>query len=209
VTFTNTVTLPATSALLPAGIPRAALTQDDLKAYPISITDARVHDALHTVLPGTSATDDLGIKPGPGTTSTFGTNAPCLQTYDVKAAGSTTLYARWPNVPIPAEYVDGQTVQIQVRAKMTTTVADTACTVDLAVHEIGTDGSVGADICATAAQDMNSATEATYTFNITPTNLAAGDLLDVRLAVAPNDGATGTAVYATILWLKLLCDVKG
>jgi hypothetical protein len=209
VTFTNTVTLPSLASQLPTGIPRAALTQDDLKLYPIPLTDARVHDAIGTLLPATSATDDLGLKMGKATATTFGTDAPIIQTYDVKAAGSTTLYARFPNVRVPAEYVDGQTLVIQIRAAMVTTVAGVACTIDVAAHEIADDGSVGADICATAAQDMNSLTPATYTFTLTPTNLASGDLIDLRVAIAPNDAATATAVYGAIFWIKIACDVKG
>lgn len=208
-TFSNTVTLPSSSSQLPAGIPRAALTQDDLKTYPIRLTDARVHDAIGTLLPATSASDDLGLKMGKATATTFGTDAPILQTYDVKAANSVTLYARFPNVPIPAEYVDGETVVLQLRCAMVTTVAGVSATVDVAAHEIGDDGTVGADICATSAQDINSLTPATKTFTLTPTNLAAGDLLDIRVAIATNDAATGTAVYAAIFWIKLACDVKG
>jgi hypothetical protein len=207
-TFTNTVTLPSLVAQLPAGIPRAALTQDDLKAYPILPHQWRIHNAIGTGLPTPSASDDLGIYPGPAALATFGTHAPVIQSYDVKAANSVTMYAR-TFFEIPPEYVAGQTVEIQARCQMTTAVAGTSAVVDFEAHEIGDDGTVGADIVATAQQDINSLTPATKTFTITPTNLTAGDMLDIRMMVTTVDAAGGTAVFATILWVKVCCDVKG
>ena len=39
--------------------------------------------------------------------------------------------------------------------------------------------------------------------------VAAGDVLDVRIAIAVNDAATATAVTPTIAGIDLLCDIKG
>ena len=61
--------------LLPAP-PRSALAQENNAVYPLQATDWRVWNAFHTVLPGTPASDDLGLIGG-----TFGTGVPSIQTW--------------------------------------------------------------------------------------------------------------------------------
>ena len=112
-----------------AAIARNKLAQDNLKPYVVNLSDARVHDAIQTVLPGTAAADDLGFDGG-----TFATSSPHLTAGDLKAAGATTRYARF-QIPLPAEYVDGETVNLRIHAGMQTTVADTSCTVDVECYE--------------------------------------------------------------------------
>jgi hypothetical protein len=189
-------------ALVP-GLARSNLDQDDLSPFPVPFTDFRVHDALQTVLPGTSASDDLGLYGG-----TFGTSQPLIRTYDVKAAGSLNLYAR-ALVRLPAEYQAAETVKLRLKAGMVTTVADTACTVDVEAYKVGKDNSLGADICATSATTMNSLTFADKDFTITASTLSPGDVLDVRVKIAVNDAATVTAVIAAIGGIDLLADIKG
>jgi hypothetical protein len=53
------------------------------QSFPIPLTDFRVWDAMQTPLPGTPATDDLGLVGG-----TFGTATPTLRTQDLKTAGA-------------------------------------------------------------------------------------------------------------------------
>ena len=87
---------------------RGKITQTVLAKYPISLFSFRVHNDIESDLGGTPAADDLGIKG-----DTFGTNGPYLSAGDLKSAGATTRYARtmfW----LPAEYEDGQTVQISM-----------------------------------------------------------------------------------------------
>lgn len=188
--------------LIPA-VARTSLAQDDLKVYPVPFTSLRVHDALQTVLPGTSASDDLGLYGG-----TFGTSQPLVRTYDVKAAGAVTLYAR-TQIRLPAEYQAGETVQIRLGAGMVTTVAGVTATADVEAYRVGGDNSLGSDLCATSAQSINSLTFANKSFTITASTLGPGDVLDVRLTVAVNDAATATAVIAALASIDLLCDVKG
>lgn len=182
---------------------RADLTQENLAAYPIPLTEFSTWDALATNLPAAAGNDDLGLVTG-----TLGTDSPTLQAGDLKAAGATTRYARC-QVPLPPEYVAGETVQLRVSCGMKTTAADTSCTIDVQAYETDREGAVGSDLCATAAQDMNDTAFADQDFTITATGLAPGDLLDIRLAIACNDGATGTAVIPTIGQVELLCDIKG
>jgi hypothetical protein len=152
----------------------------------------------------TAANDDLGIVMG-----TFGTNCVTVQAGDVKATNSTR-YAL-AHVWLPDYYDAGQTVTLRFLAGMQTTVADTTCTIDAVVYEVDDDGTPTADgdICATAAQSINSLTAANKDFTITPTNLVAGDILEIRVAIAYNDGATVTAVTPTIYKAALLFDARG
>lgn len=184
-------------------ISRSGLEQDSAKVYPIPLTRFRTHDAMQTNLPGTAAADDLGL-----TTGTLGTDSPKLTTGDLKAAGATTRYARC-QVALPPEYVDGETVTLRVSAGMETTVADNTATLDAQVYKVDREGGVGSDLCGTAAQNINSLTFGDQDFSITATGLSAGDLLDIRLALAVNDAASGTDVIGTIGQVELLCDIKG
>lgn len=186
-----------------AGLTRSELQQEDLAEYAVPLTDCRVWDALQTNLPGTSAADDLGLIGG-----TFGAASPSLQTYDVKAAGAVTLRCRL-QMRLPVEYQAGETVRIRLHAGMKTTVADTTCTVDVEAYKSDKEAGIGSDLVTDAAQSINSLTFADKDFNLTPTALEPGDVLDVRLSIACNDAATATAVIGCIGGITLACDIKG
>ena len=162
-------------------VPRAGLLQENLAVYPVPWTAFRVWDAFQTNLPGTPATDDLGLVGG-----TFGTDPPSLQTEDLKAAGATNNYARFV-VALPPEYVAGESVQVRCSAAMLTTVADTSATLDVVAYESDREIGISADLVTTSATSINSLTWANYSFSLTSTNLAPGDLLDVRLQTAVNE----------------------
>lgn len=176
-------------------------SQQALAVHAIPLTDMRVWDALQTILPAAGANDDLGLVTG-----TLGTHAPKLSTGDVKAAGCTR-YAAFL-LALPPEYDDGETLQVRVHAGMETTIADDSATVDVECYKSDRDGTSGADICATAAQSINSLTFSDKDFTITPTGLSAGDLLLIRLAITIVDGSTGTAVIGVIGDVQILADTK-
>ena len=204
----ESMTVPADSVVnasvsSDAAIARSKLAQDVLKPYTIPLTDMRTHDAFQTVLPGTSSSNDLALVGG-----TFGTNAPNLQTADLKNAGATSNYARFV-CTLPAEYDAGQTIVLRVTAGMLTTVASASSTIDVECYRSDEDNTVSADLCATSAASCNSLTFANLDFTITATDRVAGDILDIRLTSAVNDSATGTAVIACISAVKLMVDVKG
>jgi hypothetical protein len=186
-----------------ADIARSKLGQDTEAVYVIPFYLMRVHDAIQTVLPSPSATDDLGFP----ATQTLGTVSPLLETHDLKQT-TTTCYARF-SFQLPAEYDNGQTVKCRIRCGMKTTVSDDTATIDLEVYEADRDGGAGADICATAAQDMNNLANADKEFTITATDLISGDVLDCRIAVAVVDAATGTAVIGEVLEVAFLLDIRG
>lgn len=183
-------------------VARSSLTQDDLEPYTVPLNELRVHDDFDAFLPETAATDDLGFIEG-----TFGTSAPTVQSADF-GGSSPTAYARFQFV-LPPEYVDGQTITLSVRAGMLTTVADTSATLDCECYVLDGDGSVGSDICATAAQDINSLTIAAKTFTITPTSRAPGDTLDIRLTFAAVDSGDAGVMKGVISSVQMLLDIKG
>ena len=200
-TVTDAITVPEGG--ISAQTRSTVLKQTDNAIFPIPLAGLRVWDAYGTNLPATAAADDLGLIGG-----TFGTAPPLVQAGDVKALGATTRYAR-VQVIIPECYVSAETVTINISAGMKTTVADTTCTVDVEAYRVDKISGISSDLCATAATTINSLTFATKTFVITAASLAAGDVLDVRIAIISNDAATLTAVTPTIAALDLVCDIKG
>ena len=183
---------------------RSSILKQDVNAiFPIDLTSLRVWDAYHTVLPGTAATDDLALVGG-----TFATAPPTVSAGDLQAAGATTRYARF-QFKLPECYDAGETVTLRLSAGMVTTIADTSCTIDVQAYKLDKITGIGADLCATAAIDMNSLVFANKEFTITPGSLVAGDTFDVRVAIACTDAATGTAVTPTIAAIDLMCDIKG
>lgn len=190
-----------TGAISP-GLPRSSFQQEDLAIYPVPFENLRVWDAYQTTLPGTAATDDLGLVGG-----TFGTASQTVRSRDLKAT-TGSAYAR-VRIPLPVEYVAAQTVRIRLSAGMITTVSDTSAVLDIEAYKVDRDGGISADLCATVAQSINSLTFAEKDFDITATTLTPGDVLDVRVTITVVDGATATAVIGAFGALDLLADVKG
>lgn len=189
-------------SLTPTRARSALLDQVDLSVFAIPWTAWRIWDNVVAPLGATAVSDDDLIMIG----GTFGTDPPCIQTGDLKGV-TKTRYAR-AQVVLPWEYVAGQTVTIRFHAGMVTTVAGTSCTLDLVCYESDEELGLSADICTTAATTINSLTFADVDFTITPTSLAAGSLLDMQVAIAVTDAATGTPVIGCIGAAKLLCDVR-
>ncbi len=180
------------------------LAMSDLECFTIPMTWWRVWDAMQTNLPGTPANDDLGLVGG-----TFGTNHASLQTSDVGGA-TATQYAR-AMIPLPSNYVAGQTVTLRFHAGMHTTIADDVATLDVSAYHCDEDRTLEAlgDICGTNLQSINSLTYADIDFSITPTNLSPGDLLDVRIKVVATDaGDLGADIRGVIGSAQRLCDVR-
>ena len=191
-----------TGSILPA-IARTKLAIDQSAEFVIPWTFWRVWDAMQTNLPGTAASDDLALIGG-----TFGTNAPSIQAGDLKAAGATSRYARCV-VEIPMNFVTGGTVKIRAHAGMKTTVSDTSCTIDFSAYRSDEEDGVGSDLVSTAATTINSTSEADKDFTVDSATLLPGDLLDIRMLIACNDGATVTAVIPFVGAVKMLFDVQG
>lgn len=190
------------TALTDDTLTRSKLATESAEAYPIPVQALRVWDNLTSALPQTAATDDLAIIEG-----TLGTDAPTIQSGDGKAT-TITRYARF-QFTLPPEYTDQQNLVVRIRAGMITTISDGTATVDVQCYRHDADGGVSADLCATAAQTINSLTKSDKDFTITGSTIFAGDTLDVRITVAITDAATGTAVIGEISRIAMLLDIKG
>lgn len=181
--------------------PRTERQQRELVPFPVPLTSLRVFDAIQTNLPGTAASDDLGISAG-----TYGTNAPKLVTSDAKAT-TVTQKARF-TLRVPEDYEDGETIKLRISGGMNTTVSDGTATVDVSAYLNGRDGTIdGSDLVTTAATTINSLTFADKDFTIDGSGLSAGDELDVLITIAITDAATATAVIGAIGAIELLCDI--
>lgn len=181
---------------------RTNLGQEDLVPYTVPLTSLRVHDAMATNLPAVAANDDMALVTG-----TPGTDVPTLQGVDFGGA-STDEKAAFEFV-LPAEYVAGETITVRVRAAMLTTISDGTATVDVECWKASADGAAGSDLCATAAQSINSLTPANKDFTITPTGLAAGDRLLIRLSFGGSDTGNAGVMIPEISLLQVLLDIKG
>ncbi len=94
---------------------------------------------------------------------------------------------------------------LRINAGMDTQVAGTSATLDV---ECVDPGAPTTDICATGAQSINSLVAANKDFTLTPTNIAPGDLLDIRLTGLATDTVDSAAVYMKINSVTLLADVS-
>ena len=190
-------------SLSPLLAPGSVLAQTDLAVFTIPWDVWRIYDNMDALLPDPhpGSGDDLAMESG-----TFGTDSPYMVSHDFGGT-NTTEYAR-AQIPLPWNYVDGQTVQFRFHAGMLTTVADDAATLDLECFETDEEAGISADICATAAQSINSLTLADIDFTITATSLVAGDLLDIRIKFYGNDAGNLGVMKGIIGAAKLLCDVR-
>lgn len=180
---------------------RTNITPQTSRPFSLDPMTWRVHDAPATLLPGTSASDDLGIYGNLSTPAAI-----VVSTGDVKTT-SGTRYAAGRFV-LPQEYKSGGAITFRFVAGMETTVASSSCSIDVEVFAGDGSGGLGSDICTTGATTINSLTYATVDFTVTPTNRVAGDILYYRVAIAWNDSATVTAVTPTIDKAQVLLTIE-
>lgn len=181
---------------------RTKLAERALYRKRVPISDFRVWDDLASLPPATSAADDLALVTGAP-----GTNPPLIQTSDLKTVTATRIIG--VVIQLDPQYQDGGNIKVVIDAGMQTTVADTSATVDLEAYQLIGDGTVSSDLCATAAQDINSLTYAEKQFTLTPTGLVAGDAIYLKISIAVVDGASVTAVIGSIREVLVLQDIYG
>lgn len=150
--------------------------------------------ATVTALGATPASaDDFGYTKG-----THGTSNPTLRTADGKSA-TKAHKVRFPYV-VPNNYVAGSALTLRMNGGMVTTVSDTTATLDAVVTRRA---APTVDICATAAQSVNSLTPADVDFTLTPDNVVPGDVLDIVVTADTVDGAGATAVILQLNSVKV------
>lgn len=184
-----------------ANIETSKMEQRVLAEYHVPIDAFRVWDAISTNPVTSAAADDLGLVQG-----TWGSSVNKITAGDCKTLNVTRRI--YFSIPVPPNYEDGQTIQLRFRAKMETTLADTACTIDAEAY-IANDGTLTSDLVTTPAQSMNSLTAASYNFTLASGSIDPGDLIECRLSIACNDAATATAVTPAVYEVALLCDTRG
>lgn len=188
--------------ITPALTKANVLTIVELQAFNVPMTSWRTFDAMGTPIPSAAANDDLALVGG-----THGTNHPVIDAGDVGGTTSTR-YAR-AVIPLPWEYVAGQTVQLRFYAGCQTTAPDTTCTLDIAAHATDGDNTVGADLASAAgANNIKSTSFANVDFTITSSGLSPGDELDVLLSIDYADTGDAGVMIPTIGKVQLLCDVR-
>lgn len=184
---------------------RSGIVQEDAKIYGIPL------DWLRTTITGQPLGATAGTPAGAFgiTYGTHGTASP-LVVGEAASGNSKTDKARFL-FPLPPEYVSGETVTVRVRCKEAVGVATVSTSIDCEAYESNKDGVPGGsptDLCETAAQDVTNA-YGNKDFVITPTDLVAGDMLDIELTGVTNDTGGTVGTVLTISSVELLLDIKG
>lgn len=207
ITLTGNINASSGAQLVgPTGfLNQSQIVERPLVEHVVPLTSLRVHDNFTALLPQTAATDDLAIIE-----TTFGTDAVTVQGLDfggMTGGGSYTAYARF-QYGLPDGYVSAGDIKVRIHAAMLTSVADTSCTVDIQCYANDDAGGIGSDLCATAAQSINSLTSASYDFVITSSSRAVGDVLDIRITIAGDDSANAAVMIPEISKVAMLLDKK-
>lgn len=181
-------------------IPRAAMTEDALQAYGVSVFSLRQTTGIPIVPAEVQGNFNLLLSANVYTAQG--------EVTDNESETSVTMF----QIILPDNYVAGGDVKIRLPVAIIKTAAatDNASSIDISAYE-QTQGAVGADICATAAQ-VFAAVDTWYNkdFVITATDLVAGDTLNVVITSIIVDSEAGAGTLRLNLDTpKVLLDVKG
>lgn len=104
---------------------------------------------------------------------------------------------------LPQNYETGTDLTVVVQARVGAAL-NTAATLDFEAYLSDENGGVGSDLCATAAQSVNSATWAEYSFTITGTTLAPGRTVELYMQGVANDsgGTTNNGIQIGRVYYK-------
>lgn len=164
--------------------------------HPLSF---KVFDAWKDDLPDAPANDDLGVADAPGSP---------MVTSTADGVGTAQITQKALALfELPAEYVDGGTITARVRAKRSA-APQVSGTVDVIAKKYS-DGALGADICATAAQALTGTdTYANFDFTITPTGLVRGDVIALEVDVALDDTGGTNSVEGTVSHVQMRLNAR-
>ena len=149
--------------------------------------------------------EDLGIVEAVGT---FNRKVgPDIITIESRIANSETETCEMKaQATLPANYVSGTAVTLRLPVTLFGAGTDNGSTIDAEVFKV-TDGAIGSDICATAAQALTTSW-ADYDFTITPTGLLPGDELSIVVTGSIIESAAAD-LQAEIGKTALLCNAIG
>lgn len=183
----GTLTFESGSSLVIGGSPIVA------GVMALRMVDFRKDGAWKTVVDSTPGSSLLGQA-----ATTAGVNL-----VGNSVSGTTKSDYAQIDAVLPAWYRNGASITVRIRAKWSTTLLTASSKVDLEA-KVAADGSLGSDICATAAQQVTTSF-ADYDFVITPTSRVAGETLTLRVALLGDDtgGTINTAGAISAISLVL------
>ncbi len=138
------------------------------------------------------------------TAGVHGTNTPKL--VGESASGNSKTNSCRKVIPLPPEYVDGETATLRVHARITAD-CNTAQTLDAQVFESDKEASLGSDLVAEAANSLTTSW-ADYDFELTAGALSAGDPLDVELTGLANDTGGSAGAVIEIGDTRIIANVR-
>ena len=182
---------------------RRMLVQEDAAVYTIPMSQWRKRADL-TQLPNAGDFTNLGLV-----VANYSTASTHL-IGSVPNDDTQTEYARNDNIILPIEYVDGQTVTLRFHVRGNDAGGISVATIDVRCFKSDKEQGVSADLCTTAAQDINVvAAWMDEDFTINPAGLVTGDKLDVEVSLSYNTDNVNLGEALIIGDAALLLDVKG
>ncbi len=159
-------------------------------AFSVNFTDLRRTGDCALILPNAGDNTNLGITTG-------ASGAANISLTSSNPTGATkTEKARFQFI-IPANYITASDLTLTARARVAVALQVSA-TLDFTVFESNKELGVGADICATAAQSINTDAWANYAYTITGAALLPGDVIDIEMTTALDDTAGAHAGFAQV-----------
>lgn len=150
---------------------------------------------------------DLGLD-----ADNFGTDGAFITSTVTNGGGATPSASETARFQfaLPPEYVAGTNVVLRVRCRISA-ARHTSASVDVEAFKLDGEGSVGSDICATAATSLTWTSFGDAFFTIAGTGLTAGNVLDIQITLATDDtnAGTGTNGHAEISELEVRLSIKG
>jgi len=175
---------------------RADLDEDALQAYVIPVSTMMDHTGIGLAVSATAGTHNINLD----------TNVLSLQTEVANNETETSI--SWFQFQMPPEYVAAGDVKIRCIITVAGAGTSNASTVDFSAYRKDLDGTMGADIVATAAQAIIEDSYTTRDFVVTAATLSAGDIINVKCTTAIIESATDN-IIGEFEPLQVLCDIKG
>ncbi len=197
ITFSLRTVIPSTFL---NAIQRGNQEQIALQRYPVPLPAIRYSDG--TVPVATAAAGKPGIKMGG-----FGVGTGYFQGENAKGTTKTEYLAF--DVALPDSYDDGEDIQIGLTCRVNQTGGTISVkSVDMECYKAADAGTVGADLCQTAAQNMTTSM-AEYLFTILQTGLMRGDRLRVILKTVVTETANTGTQYTEVGGASMYADIRG